>query len=321
MAFSLSAVMASGIGGAAQAVGDMAQQGIDKQNKMDLMQQQSDLETAKMKAADDYKMQLANQARTNEATAMGAARTGIVNSQLGQKYAGSDAAVAAADAGQTSAPLTDDQKAAIQQSKDLDRQRLMDDPDTLKQAGAQTGYLNTMQLATLNQKQDHDQAYLMAKQNHDDTLNQIAAGHDDMRVMVAGMMAQAKQSGDKDALSSLNQYLERSQSEIRSTMAERKALEASMPSLKGAEAAQAKASMAEIDSRLGNLHKAYDQWSGVMGDKLADKTGVKIPKPGAAQAPAPAGDTTYTDPFSGQPTSLGGAPAPAGKVVQFGALK
>jgi hypothetical protein len=60
---------------------------------------------------------------------------------MASKYAGSDAAVADANAGNTVAPITPEQQASIDQAKAQDRQAMASSDDTYIKAARQTGYI------------------------------------------------------------------------------------------------------------------------------------------------------------------------------------
>jgi hypothetical protein len=122
---------------------------LDTERESKLASLRSDLELQRQKALEDFKVTQANQQREAQAGRISTAAEGIVNSKLGQKYAGSDAAVAAADAGQTDAPLTDEQRGVIAQAKRQDRDALMNDPKIRTQAGIQTGDIAPTEAAKL----------------------------------------------------------------------------------------------------------------------------------------------------------------------------
>jgi hypothetical protein len=95
-----------------------------------------------MKAQDDIRTDArADQRRMDRVARVDSAKQGLVSDAMGAKYAGSDAAVAAADAGQTDAPLSAEQKAVISQAKGTDRTAMMNDPMTSVQASVKTGDL------------------------------------------------------------------------------------------------------------------------------------------------------------------------------------
>jgi hypothetical protein len=132
-------IISSALAGGAGAVEDTANQQIVEGHKVDLMQQTQQAELDKLKQAEAYRMQLEDQHRGEIAARVNAAQSTMANGIIGQKYTGSDQAVAAANSGQTDAPMTQDQMDAIQQSKNLDQQTLMHDPGLHLAAAAQTG--------------------------------------------------------------------------------------------------------------------------------------------------------------------------------------
>lgn len=153
MGIILSALAAAGDEGVKSVDSNIKQQQITDQDE-----RRSLLETAKAKAIIDYQKQAQldaeNQKRQGIQDRVGAARTGVINTAMADKYAQSDAAVADAAAGKTSAPLTPDQKAAIDQSKQIDTKALADDPHSYIQAAMATGDIDPKEVATLVQQAD-----------------------------------------------------------------------------------------------------------------------------------------------------------------------
>jgi hypothetical protein len=151
-----------GLGQGAQVVGQNLQASAmqDQQfaNQKDLVQLQSQLALDKEKAIEQFRAQLgvdtANSQRQAMVDRIGAAKTGIIGQALATKYGQSDAAVADADAGNTDAPLTDEQKAAIAQAKQLDADRLANDGDVATRAAIATGDIDPAKAATLASQKD-----------------------------------------------------------------------------------------------------------------------------------------------------------------------
>lgn len=100
-----------------------------------------DLAEKRARTMEELKVEFSDRARTNMVGRIDNAKTGLINSSMNRKYAGSDAAVAAADAGETDAPLTQEQKDVIAQSKQADADKLRTDPKILRQAAINTGDL------------------------------------------------------------------------------------------------------------------------------------------------------------------------------------
>lgn len=150
------------ISSALAAAGDAGAQSMDQRLKI-MGQQQLDesrsaLETQKAKALIDYQrdsqLQADAQRRQGIQDRVGAAKTGVIDKAMTDKYAQSDAAVADAAAGKTTAPLTADQQAAIDQSKALDKKALADDPHTYIQAAMASGDIDPKEVAALVQQAD-----------------------------------------------------------------------------------------------------------------------------------------------------------------------
>lgn len=133
-------------------------QRIKQGNQIDLDERRSALETQKQKALIDYQKQASlemdNQKRQGIADRVGAARGGIIQGQIDQKYAASDAAVQAAAAGQTGSQLTPEQSAAIAQSKGIDADQLAKDPHTYIKAAMASGDIDPKEVAALVQQED-----------------------------------------------------------------------------------------------------------------------------------------------------------------------
>lgn len=151
-----------GLGQGAQIVGQnlhaSAMQDQQSASQRDLVLLQSDLALQKEKAIEQFRAQLgvdtANSQRQAMVDRIGAAKTGIINQALSAKYGQSDAAVADADAGNTDAPLTDAQKAAIAQSRQIDADRLANDGDVATRAAIATGDIDPAKAATLASQKD-----------------------------------------------------------------------------------------------------------------------------------------------------------------------
>lgn len=144
------------------AAGDAGAQSVDQNIKQSMANEQDErrsaLETQKAKALIDYQKQAAldadNQKRQGIADRIGVAKGGIIQGQIDDKYAQSDAAVAAANAGHTSAPLTPEQAAAIAQSKAADTEQAAKDPHTFIKAAMASGDIAPHEVAALVQQED-----------------------------------------------------------------------------------------------------------------------------------------------------------------------
>lgn len=153
MGIIMSALAAAGDAGA-----HSMDQRIKQGNQIDLDERRSALETQKAKALIDYQKQASlemdNTKRQGIADRIGAAKGGIISGALADKYAGSDAAVAAADAGQTGSQLTTEQQAAIAQSKSIDTEQIAKDPHTYIKAAMASGDIDPKEVAALVQQED-----------------------------------------------------------------------------------------------------------------------------------------------------------------------
>jgi hypothetical protein len=174
----MAGIILSALAGAGEgAVGALDQQEKTRQ-QMELQQNSSALQLQNEKALLQAKEQIADDIRQKQATRISDAQSGIVNNALAQKYAPSDAAVAAADAGQTDAPLTDDQRAVIEQAKQRDRDSLMADPKMRTQAAIQTGDIAPTEAAKLASASEINQmkldSLLQRAEDRNATMKEVA---------------------------------------------------------------------------------------------------------------------------------------------------
>lgn len=171
-----------GLLAAAAAAGDAGvqsmNQNIEQANKSDLMKQQSDLEYNKRKLLEDYAVQLQNQQREAMVARVGSAKQGLIQQAMSGQFGGSDAAVADADAGNTDAPLSDDQRAVIEQAKSAVVNKLNADPKIAMQAAINTGDISPEKAATMGQSAEINQMKmdnLLARANDKNaTMKEIA---------------------------------------------------------------------------------------------------------------------------------------------------
>jgi hypothetical protein len=133
-------------------------QNLKQMDAMDLESQRSQLEQNKqlaiLSAQKQAQIDTANQLRQGQSDRISAAQGGVVQDQMAQKYAGSDAAVQAAASGQTDAPLTPDQLAVINSAKSADLTKFAADPHTYIAAAMKTGDIDPHQVAQLAQQED-----------------------------------------------------------------------------------------------------------------------------------------------------------------------
>jgi hypothetical protein len=179
-------------------LGEQALQDQRAQQTQSLAQVQSDLALQKEQALEQFKIDLANGQRQAMADRIGAAQQGIIGNALGKKYGESDAAVAAADAGQTDAPLTDEQRAVITQSKQADTDALMSDQDTYTQAAMKTGDLDPKTIATVSQRDQAAQMRLQAMQERMQTLQAMNTQTNETRSEIASLRASMSANGKVD---------------------------------------------------------------------------------------------------------------------------
>lgn len=185
--------LGAGMQQTAQALNASAMQDQQLDGQKQLAQMQSDLGLQKAQALAQFQSDLADTNREDMVDRINEAKTGIIGKAIASKYAQSDAAAQDAAAGNTDAPLTPDQQAAIDQSKAIDSQRLADDPNVYRQAATQTGDLDPKTVATManqqeimglkmNQYAQSVQAKLDAANNRTEMMGAIAQ----LRVEAAG---------------------------------------------------------------------------------------------------------------------------------------
>jgi hypothetical protein len=197
----MSGLILGALGGAGEQMANVGQNlfrdslDADKQQRQSVLDQQthavnSNVDLQRQQALEQYKITLANSQREAEVGRINGAAGGIVTGQLAQKYAGSDAAVAAAQGGASpdvsaaegndnvQAALTPEQSAVIQQSKDADRTSLMSDPNVRTQAAIQTGDISPKDVMSNTSRQEINQikmdALLQRAQDHNTTSKEIA---------------------------------------------------------------------------------------------------------------------------------------------------
>lgn len=161
-------ILLSAMAGAGDSAADSMDQRIKLLRQNELDANRAELEKQKqlaiIQATKQANIDAANQMREAQAARLGASKDQVVAQQMGQKYAQSDDAVAAADAGQTAAPLTQEQKDAIAQSKAIDLKALADDPHTYIAAAMKTGDIDPKTVAELAQQADSIRRQELAQQ-------------------------------------------------------------------------------------------------------------------------------------------------------------
>lgn len=151
--------------------------------KEDLMKEQQQLDIERMQRVEEIKQMLADKERGARAAEIDKGTEGLIAAKIGNRYAGSDAAVADAAAGRTDAPLTPEQLAVIQQSKDGARGDLSmrDKLEARIDAGLKAGYDMSREMATLSQlttteatSKYHDSALDEARRHHGEIEKNVA---------------------------------------------------------------------------------------------------------------------------------------------------
>lgn len=202
-------IISSALAAAGDAGVQSMNQNIQQLNQQELDKQRSDLETQKqlaiMQAQKQLTIDTANQMRQAQMDRIAAAKGATIQSQTAQQYAPSDEAVAAANAGQTDAPLTDDQAAVIAQSKSLYQQQLANDPQSYIAAAIQSGDIAPDKVAeiahgnaVLKQNVDLQQQRLDAESDAQDQREEAARNlQKDRQSFEAGQNSLSRAQEDK----------------------------------------------------------------------------------------------------------------------------
>lgn len=230
----------------AKMLGDEALQDQHNQAQMNLAQMQSDLALQKEKALEQFKIDMGNTQRQQMTERIGTAQQGIVAGAIGNKYAGSNAAVADADAGNTDAPLTDDQRAAITQSKQSDTDAMMSDPDTYTQAAMKTGDLDPKTVATVNQRDQAAQYRLQAMQERMETLQAMNKQTNDTRTEIAKLHELIRGNGKIDTATG-RMMITSLDTDMKANLTQLKTLQDQMALTKGANKPALQAKIDEIN--------------------------------------------------------------------------
>jgi hypothetical protein len=197
------------------AAGDAGVHSVDQNIKQSMQMEQDDrrsqLETQKAKALIDYQkqaqMEMDNQKRQGIADRIGAAKGGIIQGQIADKYAASDAAVAAADAGQTDSKLTPEQSAVIAQSKGIDTEQTAKDPHTYIKAAMASGDIDPKEVAALVQQEDslrRQEASQAAQFAHSDKSQREQFAHSDASQSRAQSFQAGENKKTRDAVKERN---------------------------------------------------------------------------------------------------------------------
>jgi hypothetical protein len=261
-----------------------------------------------MKAQDDIRTDArADQRRMDRVARVDSAKQGLVSDAMGAKYAGSDAAVAAADAGQTDAPLSAEQKAVISQAKGTDRTAMMNDPMTSVQASVKTGDLLPHDAAVLalgekradreERKMDINERTTLSKERQvemrDATQRYIAdLRHQDSQKRLDALIAKTGAGKDKDGVKEALSVIDGARKDLANEATNLKSLYAT--ELKDKSKAEQARIQAEykpkfdaIDAQRGQLDEDYDSLRGKVGLPARKKPEDAKAEPAAKDAPLP----------------------------------
>jgi hypothetical protein len=295
---SIAGIVAGGLGAAGQAIGDQAGKAIEEEHKGALAQQMADIDLAKHKAAEDYKVQLENQQRTAQVGRIDEASKGIIASRQNDKINslyGPDSKLTADD-------ISDEERAAIPLSAGERR-------DARLEAAEQTGDIDPKTMATTTTKQD------VAQRQMEGLLQKIQSEADsrNMRSDIMLKIAEMKQgnSGNDKVLGHL--MLSQFDRKMSLNEAEIKSLRASRSQILPTD----KAGLTDVDTQISALKAANDrllhgQIAFAKGLGIENLDSLEAPDKPAPGAPKPGGNQTM--PLPGQPKSASG-------VVDWSSLK
>lgn len=158
--------------------------------KEDLMKEQQQLDIERMQRVEEIKQMLADKERGARAAEIDKGTEGLIAAKIGNRYAGSDAAVSDAAAGRTDAPLTPEQLAVIQQSKDGARGDLSmrDKLEARIEAGSKAGYDMSKDMNLLA----HLTTTEASKSYHDSALDETKRHHQEIEKNVSDRTAAMK---------------------------------------------------------------------------------------------------------------------------------
>lgn len=277
----------------------MQDQQLDGQKQ--LAQIQADLGLQKAQALEQFKSDLSDTNRENMAARIDEAKQGIISNAINQKYAQSDAAVQAANNGETDAPLTDDQKAVIAQSKALDAAKL-DNPDTTVQAGVVSGDISPIDAAKLASSKDIAQLRNENFRDRTDAMIQMRQIASQAQIESANIRAAAAEerarSGGVSA-SMKTMLINSENANIKASTSEMNMLSRQLDTL-----SQKDPQRSQINDRISELR---DEIKAAQANKNSYMQDLGILKPAASSGtkPAPAGTAMVANPFAPKADPLG----------------
>lgn len=201
--------LAAGLGGAFGSMADSIGNEQKRAADMDLLRERERLEGDRQKMILNLQNDMANRQRAEQAARIDAAQNSIVDKAMDKKYLQSDDAVRAANAGETDAPLTDEQRAVISQARQADHDRLMDDSHTRIAAAIKSGDIDPKTMATLTSREDINQMRAenfaekvamqerVARANADAALDRVTAKADAAREIAEMKLSFTKLGGEK----------------------------------------------------------------------------------------------------------------------------
>jgi hypothetical protein len=286
-----------GMGDAMQRIGATNQKALldeeaDARKEQAGMRQQqlvSDLSLEREKTMALFKQSLGNQERTAQTGRIDAAAGKIADEAVSAKRGIVQGGIVDKES------WTPEQQATVDQSLEIDRKKVADDPKTRTKAAISTGDISPKDAAVLDQKSEADMTRLMLGEQRNQTMLMIAAGHDQTRQLVAGMVAASKKdNANKEDRVLVHQFLGQFDRKISGNQAEIRSLRGSLKNnFDEADKAAINEQIRDLEAANKNLEKAQMEY--------ARESGVKVPQ-SVTPEPTPAPQPTAGD--LARPTSM-----------------
>jgi hypothetical protein len=249
----------------------------------------SDLSLEREKTMALFKQSLGNQERTAQTGRIDAAAGKIADEAVSAKRGIVQGGIVDKES------WTPEQQATVDQSLEIDRKKVADDPKTRTKAAISTGDISPKDAAVLDQKSEADMTRLMLGEQRNQTMLMIAAGHDQTRQLVAGMVAASKKdNANKEDRVLVHQFLGQFDRKISGNQAEIRSLRGSLKNnFDEADKAAINEQIRDLEAANKNLEKAQMEY--------ARESGVKVPQ-SVTPEPTPAPQPTAGD--LARPTSM-----------------
>jgi hypothetical protein len=283
-----------GMGDAMQRIGATNQKALldeeadTRREQAGMRQQQlvADLALEREKTMALFKQNLGNQERTAQTGRIDAAAGKIADEAVSAKRGIVQGGIVDKES------WTPEQQATVDQSLEIDRKKVAEDPKTRTKAAITTGDISPKDAAVLDQKSEADMTRLMLGEQRNQTMLMIAAGHDQTRQLVAGMVAASKKdNANKEDRVLVHQFLGQFDRKISGNQAEIRSLRGSLKNNYDEEEKKGiQEQIRELEAANKNLEKAqmeYARESGVKVPQSVTPEPTPIPKPAAGEVARP----------------------------------